>query len=218
MSKQTNPIEGVLRRTVLKASAVTVGTFGLTTPATSTEREDGETETTDDDEETETPEGDQEDEDAGGVEEPEDPDPEVDEPVDFSGEVLSSHADFPDEVGAEFTITYAEGDMGTVEIDQDDLSSVVVAELTWQPEGTTGWHTHHGPVIVSIAEGELELVNELDCVTRTYTAGEGFVAQGQDNIHRATNPSETERAVVYATYLGVPDGGPPTVWVEPPGC
>lgn len=218
MSNRTNPVKGVLRRTVVKTSAIAVGTFGMITPVIGAEHEDEETETADDDGETETPEGDQEDDDAGGVEEPEDPDAEVDEPVNFSGEVLSSHATLPDEVAAEVTITYAEGDMGTVEIDQDDLSSVVVAELTWQPEGTTGWHTHHGPVIVSIARGELELVNEIDCVTRAYTAGEGFVAQGQNNIHRATNPSETECAVAYVTYLGVPNGGPPTVWVEPPDC
>lgn len=218
MTNETNPVDGVLRRTVLKTSAVAVGTLGMIAPAIGDEHEDEEDEAADDDEEEETENGDEEDDDAGGVEEPDDAPPEVDEPENFSGEVLSSHATLPDEVAAEFTITYAEGDMGTVEIDQDDLSSVVVAELTWQPEGTTGWHTHHGPVIVSIARGELELVNEIDCVTRTYTAGEGFVAQGQDNIHRATNPSETECAVVYATYLGVPDGGPPTVWVEPPGC
>lgn len=71
---------------------------------------------------------------------------------------------------------------------------------------------------ISIESGELELTSELDCVGRTYTAGEAFVAQGQGNVHRATNRSESENAVVYATYLGVPDGEQPTMWVEPPGC
>lgn len=145
-------------------------------------------------------------------------DGQVDEPEGFSGETLATHGTFADDVSAAFTITYAEGDMGTVEIDQDDFASVVVARLTWEPEGTTGWHTHHAPVIANVESGELELTNELDCVGRTYTEGEAFVAQGQGNVHRATNPSESDRAVVLATYLGVPDGEPPTVWVEPPDC
>lgn len=218
MSDKREPVDGVLRRTVLKTSAVAAGTLGMIAPATGDEHED-EDEEDEEEEEVDEEEGEtEEDGDSGGVEEPEDDEPEVDEPVGFSGEVRSPHANFPDDVAAELTIAYAEGDMGTVGVDQDDLSSVVVAELTWQPGGRTGWHTHHGPVIVSIVRGELELVNELDCVTRSYEAGEAFVAQGQGNVHTATNPSDTECAVVYAIYLGVPDGEPPTMWVEPPGC
>ena len=189
-----NSSDRFLRRTILKASAVAVGTLGTITPVS------GSASDTDQDDE--------------GAEN----NTQVDEPEGFSGEVLAQHARFRDDVSAAFTMTYAEGDMGTVEVDQDDFQNVVVAKLTWEPGGTTGWHTHNAPVIVNVESGELELTNELDCVERTYSKGEAFAAQGQGNIHRATNPSESERAVVHATYLGVPDGEPPTIWVEPPDC
>lgn len=143
----------------------------------------------------------------------------VDEPEGFRVDVLSGHATFPDDVAAKFRVKYDEGACGAIVSNlPDDASSVVVAKVTWDPEGTSGWHTHPGPVVVSVAEGELELVNERDCVVRTYAAGEAFVDPGQGNIHVATNPSETDAAVAYATFLGVPDGEPATVWVEPADC
>lgn len=59
--------------------------------------------------------------------------------------------------------------------------------------GTTGWHIHPGPAVVSVTEGELELVNARDCVTRTYRASDAFIDPGQGNVHTGTNPSEEER-------------------------
>jgi PhzF family phenazine biosynthesis protein len=49
-------------------------------------------------------------------------------------------------------------------------------------------------------------------------AGEAFVDPGQGNVHIASNPSTTADAVAYATFLGVPDGEPATVWVAPVDC
>ncbi|EJN58334.1 cupin [Halogranum salarium B-1] len=153
------------------------------------------------------------------IAEPEDePVAEVDSPEGFDVEVLSRHATFPDGIAAKFRIKYAESDKVTNSNLPVDASSVIVAKVTWQPEGTSGWHTHPGPVIVSITEGELELINELDRVVRTYTAGEAFIDPGQGNVHIASNSSETDIAVAYATFLGVPDGAPATVWVPPVNC
>jgi quercetin dioxygenase-like cupin family protein len=142
----------------------------------------------------------------------------VDSPSGFGVEILNAHATFPDTVTAKFRMQYEGGNGSIVSNLMYDASTVVVAKVTWQPEGTSGWHTHPGPVIVSVAEGELELVNERDCVVRTYTAGEAFIDPGQGNVHIASNPSPTEGAVAYATFLGVPDGGPATVWVPPVDC
>lgn len=188
-SKELNPTDGVLRRTVLKTTAVAVGVLGTSVPVTAR---------------------------VAGLED--EPVVEVDSPEGFDVEVLSRHATFPDEVAAEFRMRYAEGDNVIVSNLPVDASNVIVAKVTWQPEGTSGWHTHPGPVIVSIVEGELELINELDRVVRTYTAGEAFIDPGQGNVHIASNSSETDIAVAYATFLGVPDGAPATVWVPPVNC
>ncbi|MDS0475377.1 cupin domain-containing protein [Natrinema sp. 1APR25-10V2] len=139
----------------------------------------------------------------------------VDEPEGFSAEVLAPHATFPDEVAASFGIDFERDGEETVSL--SDASNVVVAKFTVEPGGTSGWHAHPGPVIVNVAEGEAEITFSDDCVTHTYTAGEAFIDSG-NHAEKATNPSETERAVLLATFIGVPDGEPPTEWVEPPDC
>lgn len=182
----------MLRRTVLKASAVVVGALMLNAPTATGQPQLGDNSAATS---------------------------EVDEPEGFSVEVLAPHGTFPDSVAAGFVIDYEGSDVGPIRsLLPFDASSVVLAKVTWHPEGTSGWHTHPGPVIVTITEGSLELINERDCVARTYTAGEAFIDPGQGNIHIASNPSTTERAVAYATFLGVPDGEPATIWVEPVEC
>ncbi|MFC7044458.1 cupin domain-containing protein [Halobacteriaceae archaeon GCM10025711] len=187
----TEPTDGVLRRTVLKASAVAVAALGMSVPVTARRTEH-------DDEPT--------------------AESEPDSPEGFNVELLAGHATFPDEVTATFRMQYDGGGDAIVSELPRDASSAVVAKVTWEPEGTSGWHTHPGPVIVSVVEGELELINERDCLVRTYTAGEAFIDPGQGNVHIASNPSESDSAVAYATFLGVPDGAPPTVMVAPADC
>lgn len=187
------------RRLILKSSAFAVGTLGTITSVAAHEYgENGDAADSGDDNDA--------DDDA------------VDEPVGFSIDVLAPHATFPDQIAAAFSITYPDGEMGTLESTLEDASTVVVAEATWEPAGTVGWHTHPGTAIVNIVEGELDVTNERDCVTHTYGAGEAFVDPGQGNVHIATNPSDTERTVAYATFLGVPDGEPATEWVQPVDC
>lgn len=180
-------LAGLTRRTTLKAGAAAAGALATVGAATGEEHEDGE-----------ASEGQTED---GG---------QVDEPDGFEATVVAPHASFVDDMTARFQ---TEGEEVTV----DDTSTVVVAEATWEPGGTTGWHTHPGPVLVSVVEGELDLVFAEDCETVSYAAGEAFVDPGGHDV-MARNPSESDEAVIYATFLGVPDGGNPTEWVEPVDC
>jgi len=188
---EPTPADGLLRRTVLKAGAIAAVPLALGMPVAAQEARL-------DDEAT-----------VGNA---------VDSPEGFGVEILAGHANFPDDVAAKFRLKYDGGDGTIVSNLPHDASNVIFARVTWAPEGTSGWHTHPGPVIVSVVEGELELVNERDCVVRTYTAGEAFLDPGQGNIHIASNPSTTDSAVAYATFLGVPDGAPATVWVPPVDC
>ena len=134
----------------------------------------------------------------------------------FGAEVLAPHATFSDDVAAKFRLQYDRGRTIVSNLPRD-ASTVVVAKVTWAPGASSGWHTHPGPVIVSVVEGSVELTNARDCVTHTYSAGEAFLDPGQGNVHIATNVGNTD-AVAYATFLGVPDGAPATEWVEPADC
>ena len=210
MTDETEPIAGVLRRTVLRASAVAVGTLG--TLGTAAADDHGGTG------------GDNGDNGSGangnGTDEGEDDGGEtaevVDEPDGFEVEILAPHAPFVDDVAAELTLEFADSEGEPIVVDLDDASTLVVAEVTWTPGGTSGWHRHPGPVLVNVVEGELELVWERDCVPRIYTAGESFLDPGE--IHTARNTSDAGCARAYAMFLGIPDGEPATVWVPPVDC
>jgi quercetin dioxygenase-like cupin family protein len=96
----------------------------------------------------------------------------------------------------------------------------VTQQIRIAPGGSTGWHGHPGPVLVTVKAGELTLVyaNEGNCQGRTYRAGESFVDRGDETVHNAFNRGSTETEL-WATYLvpgapGAPariDAGDPSI-------
>jgi quercetin dioxygenase-like cupin family protein len=86
----------------------------------------------------------------------------------------------------------------------------VTQQIVIAPGGTTGWHSHPGPVLVTVKSGELTLVyaNEATCQGRTYRAGESFVDRGDEVVHTALNRG-TENLEVWATYLVPGNPGAP---------
>ncbi|MBC7172515.1 MAG: cupin domain-containing protein [Polyangiaceae bacterium] len=100
-------------------------------------------------------------------------------------------------------------------VNLDDPSLVVTAEITLQPGAAFPWHTHNGPVIVTVAEGELTYV-EPDCVERVYGAGSLFIDTGR-GVHTALNTFNGE-TVLIATFLNVGPTGPLTIPVTRTAC
>lgn len=98
---------------------------------------------------------------------------------------------------------------------------VVVQEITIGPGGTTGWHSHPGPVVVVVKAGTLTYVRESggECMQTPYGAGSAFVDPGQGHAHTAFNLG-ADNLVLYATYFDVPASGEfrINVPVVPPAC
>src|SRR5262245_53181822 len=96
----------------------------------------------------------------------------------------------------------------------------VTQQITIAPGGKTGWHSHPGPVLVTVKSGALTLVYADDptCAGRTYTAGESFVDRGVETVHTARNLGTTP-VELWATYLvpGAP-GAPFRIDASDPGC
>jgi quercetin dioxygenase-like cupin family protein len=113
-----------------------------------------------------------------------------------------------DTVTANFTIS-REG-MEDVVIDITDLSQVAVARFTIQPGVQFPWHTHPGPVLVTVTHGELVYVMAEGCSEHVYPAGTAFVDPGRGMVHTAYNPTEGETVIV-ATFLEIPPDGPLTI-------
>jgi len=80
-------------------------------------------------------------------------------------------------------------------------ADVFVQHLSFPPNQAFPWHTHPGPVIVTVVRGSLtyEDTAHNTCRDRTYTAGHGFVDRGFGHVHRAiSGPSGAE---FYSTFL-----------------
>ena len=87
---------------------------------------------------------------------------------------------------------------------------MAVARITIQPGARFPWHTHPGPVLVTVVSGEIIYVMADDCVQRSYVAGTGFVDHGHGMIHSAMNPTDGE-TVIIATFLEATADGPLTI-------
>ena len=94
-----------------------------------------------------------------------------------------------------------------------DATHLAVLEITIQPGARFPWHTHPGPVVVAVVEGEFTYVYADDCVRRDYSGG-ALIDPGFDNVHMAYNPNEASVTRVIATFLGVPADGPLTIPVN----
>ncbi len=132
-------------------------------------------------------------------------------------EPLTSRSTFTDDVRGQFRIKL-EGH-GTHVVNMHDPSRTLVARITVQPGAQFPWHTHSGPVVVTIAQGELVYVPASDCIERPYPAGTAFVDPGHGHVHTAFNRTGGV-TVFYATFFEVPAAGPLTITegVEPPDC
>ena len=87
-------------------------------------------------------------------------------------------------------------------------TDIVTQQITLGPGGHTGWHSHPGPVLVTVKTGSIQLfyANDDDCQGVVYVAGDSFVDRGDENVHIA-RASPFDGVELWATYF-VPGGDP----------
>jgi quercetin dioxygenase-like cupin family protein len=121
-----------------------------------------------------------------------------------------ARASFADPTDIKFKVE--DGSMQVIHV--PDAAQTVVQQITIRSAennggvvGTTGWHSHPGPVVVLITAGEMSFYDSDDptCTVRTYTAGQAFVDSGQGHIHTARNEGSVNLEL-WATYFDVPVG------------
>jgi hypothetical protein len=92
-------------------------------------------------------------------------------------------------------------------------ADVFVQHLSLGANQVFAWHTHPGPVIVTVRSGSLIYQDAAGnaCRDRPYTAGQGFVDPGFGHVHRViAGPSGAE---IYSTFL-LPPGSENHLIVE----
>lgn len=93
------------------------------------------------------------------------------------------------------------GDMAddwNLEIKAKDGLSIATQIITFAPGGQSGWHSHPGPVFISVKEGTMTFYDE-NCKATVLSAGQGFLDAGID-AHLARNESASP-AINVVTYL-----------------
>lgn len=69
-------------------------------------------------------------------------------------------------------------------------NDIVVRQHSYTPHASTGWHTHPGPVFITVVEGTLAFYEYDDptCTPKIVRAGEGYVDEGRG--HLGINPTD----------------------------
>jgi len=87
-------------------------------------------------------------------------------------------------------------------------TNLVTQQIRIAPGGNTGWHSHPGPVLVTVKSGSIQLfyASDTSCQGVVYEAGDSFVDRGDENVHIA-RASPFDGVELWATYF-VPGGDP----------
>ena len=94
-------------------------------------------------------------------------------------------------------------------------TNTVVAQFTFGPNSSTGWHTHPGKTLVTVKSGTFTVYHARDCEPRVYGPGDAFVElPATVHIGRNETGGVVELGVV---FFSVPIGGSPRVDQPQPG-
>ena len=89
-----------------------------------------------------------------------------------------------------------------VEIEARQGLEIVTQQIVFPVGSHSGWHSHPGPVFISVKEGTMTFYEE-DCSSKVLTAGEGFLDVGE-HAHLARNESGAP-ATNIVTYFVPPN-------------
>ena len=130
--------------------------------------------------------------------------------------VVAARAAFADVVDLRFSIKDDHRRRDTIQV--RNAGDTVMQQITFQPSGHSGWHSHPGPAVVLVASGELTFYDGDDqsCTGRTFAAGQALIDPGQGHVHFAVNQGLTP-TVVWVTYFDVRPGMSPREDAPAPG-
>ena len=85
-------------------------------------------------------------------------------------------------------------------------TNVAMAQITVDPGGSSGWHSHPGGAIVVVQQGSLTVYESIGshCHTMTYASGQAFIERPGD-VMQVVNTG-TVPYVLFVTFPRVPQG------------
>jgi len=84
--------------------------------------------------------------------------------------------------------------------------------------GTSGWHSHPGPSLVFVVSGTITnyMVHGRHCMEEEYSAGQGFVDEGGDSVHKIVNNGTDPARTIAVQFL--PAGATRRIDIDEPDC
>jgi quercetin dioxygenase-like cupin family protein len=94
---------------------------------------------------------------------------------------------------------------GDFKAESKSATDIVVRQHVYAAGSSTGWHTHPGPVFLTVVEGEVTFYerDEPTCTGKVVRAGEGYVDTGEGHIGR----NESGQPARDVTVIIAPVGG-----------
>jgi quercetin dioxygenase-like cupin family protein len=85
-------------------------------------------------------------------------------------------------------------------------TDIAMVQITVDPGGSSGWHSHPGGAIIVVKQGSLTVHESVGgkCETRTYTAGQAFVERPGE-VDQVVNTG-TIPYILFVTFPRVPHG------------
>ena len=96
-------------------------------------------------------------------------------------------------------------------------TDIVMVQLTVEPGGSSGWHSHPGGAIIVVKQGTLTVHKAIgsQCVVETRSAGDAFLERPGE-VDQVTN-NGTIPYILLVTFPRVPPGGSPRIDQPDPG-
>jgi quercetin dioxygenase-like cupin family protein len=100
------------------------------------------------------------------------------------------------------------------------LSDLYVQQNVFKPGGTSGWHTHPGPSLITVTQGTVTVYDGDDptCTPHEYSAssqGTGFVDIGGGAVHVIRNEGSVDAQTIVVQLI--PTGAPRRIDSPDPG-
>lgn len=112
-----------------------------------------------------------------------------------------------------------DADSWRAKIKTHGTSDLYVIDNTFAPNGgTSGWHSHPGPSLVFVVSGTITnyMAHGRHCMQEDYTAGQGFVDEGGDSVHKIVNNGAVAARTIAVQFL--PAGATRRIDMDEPDC
>jgi quercetin dioxygenase-like cupin family protein len=96
-------------------------------------------------------------------------------------------------------------------------TDIAMAQITVDPGGSSGWHSHPGGAIIVVKQGTLTVHRSIgsQCQTETYSAGQAFIERPGE-VDQVVNTGAIPYAL-FVTFPSVPQGDSPRTDEPDPG-